>query len=69
VSGIEEDADGHGHLAAGDEVVEDDGRAPVARRLHIIVSILEDHDGRRLLGLVLRGHVNPPVAGRPGEYL
>ena len=49
--------DGHGHLALGDQVVEDGGH-----EARVAAAVLKDHDASGLVVLVLRGDVDPPLA-------
>ena len=68
-AGIDEDADGDRHFAAMDEVIHDDGGTETAGFTDPATAVLDDENGRRLAGLVLRGHVDPVVAGGAGVHL
>ena len=66
-AGIDEDADQRRQVSTGDEVVEDhgDARAVVERS----AAIQEDHEGRRLGGVVLGRNVNGVIVRRAGIEL
>ncbi len=65
-AGVNEDADGDGHLAFVDEVVEYGGGAEVALEVDVGGAVLEDHDAGGVGGVVLGGDVDPVVAGGAG---
>jgi hypothetical protein len=66
VAGVDEDRDRHGHLAAGDEIVEDDGHAPIPLGARVAHAVLENHERGTAVGFVLGGHVDRPFARRAG---
>ena len=66
-SGVNEYTDGHRHLAAGDEVVEDDRGSKGAIGGHVATAVLEDHQAGRFRRRILPGHINPVVPMRAGE--
>ena len=61
-AGIDEDANGHRHVALVDQVVKDDGDAKAAGLVRHSLAILKDHDAGRLFGFVLCRDINPVVA-------
>ena len=63
-SRLDEDAGSHRHLAARDQVVEHGGN-----KLHIPAAVLENHDTGGILGPVLGGDVDSPLARGPGKDL
>jgi hypothetical protein len=67
VAGIDEQADGHRHLALVDQVVEHDRRAELAALAHIGVAVLKYHQRRVMLAVILRRHVNPVAPDRAGK--
>ena len=69
VARVDKDGDGHGHLAARDQIVEDGGHAPGGLEVEIVFAVLEDHHSRGAVGLVLGGDVDPPVTGHAGKNL
>ena len=62
-AGVDEDADGDGHFAFVDEIVEYGGGTKVAGEADIAAAILEDHDTGGSLGVILSGDIEPIVAG------
>ena len=68
-TGIDEDADGDGDVALGDEVVEDGGVADLAVGVSVAEAVLEDEKGGGFGGVVLGGNVNEVFAVGVGEDL
>src|SRR5947209_15736881 len=70
---VDEDADSDRHLLFVNEVVEDGGHAELALGVLVGAAVLENHDARRLLGVVLggdemgRAHVCTPVTPRSSK--
>ncbi len=62
-AGVDEYRDGHGHIAACDEVVEDDWHAPAAFGVFVPFAVLEDHESGGFPLFVLGWDVDGPVAG------
>lgn len=62
-TGVDEDADGDGHFAFVDEVIEYGGGAEVAGEADVAAAVLEDHDASGGIGIVLSGYIKPVVAG------
>ena len=65
-AGIDEDADGDGHVTLGDEVVEDGGGAERAVGCGVAEAVLKDHEGGGLGGVVLRREIDEVVTGGAG---
>ena len=65
---IDENGNGGWHVTTGDQVVENGWHPPTSLRLHPF-TILKDHQGCRLAGVVLSGNINPPVTRGPRENL
>ena len=63
---IDEDADGHRHLALVNQVVEHNRDTPAAGLRHHTAAILKDHHTGRFRGVVLRRHVDPVIPHRAG---
>lgn len=68
-AGIDEDADGDGQFAFGDEVIQHDGGAKGAVSFDEARAILEDHEAGRFRGIVLAWNVDPVVALGAGKDL
>lgn len=67
-AGVDEEADGDGHVAGGDEFVEGIGDvAFFAGIADEAGSVLEDHEGGRLFRVIFCGDVDPVVAVGAGE--
>src|SRR5207247_11240066 len=69
VSRIDEDADGDRYFLFVNEVVEDNGYMVAAVGAHVATAILKNHHASGPGGIVLRGHINPPVTHGVGENL
>ena len=66
---VQEQSDGDGHFASGDQVVEDDGYPLRAILPDVFVAVLEDHEGGRLAAIVLGRDVDPALARGAWEHL
>jgi hypothetical protein len=68
VARVDEHADRDRHVAAVAQVIEDD--RDMDRRVDVPAAVLKHHDrGRRPVGFVLGGDINPPVTDRVREDL
>ena len=63
MAGVDENSDDGRKITARDEVIEYCRNPPIALRVHVIMSVLEDHDWQRLLCLGLCRNIDPPLAG------
>ncbi len=67
MAGIDEEADGDGHIAGVDEVIEDGGDAVFPVCGDVLVAVLENHEGGGFVGGVLGGDVDEVFAEGAGE--
>ena len=58
-----------GHIAFVNQVVENDRHTKMASFAHVRVTVLEDHQRRRFVGVVLNGHISPIATNRAGKHI
>ena len=67
VSRVQKDSDRRRHITAGDQVIKDDRNAPATVDILHSLAVLKNHQGSRLVFVVLGRDIDPPIPSRAGE--